>query len=99
MSKQKGKKKLPRNSAALAAKMRNSGGRMKHKLEPQKGAKNKQVELLEDEEDKPENRPCPRGLSDFLLNDLCICDESPDGKMRGCPVCDPQEEDEEEFDL
>lgn len=39
-------KKLPRNGAARAARLRNSSGPMKHRNEPRKGAKNDQPELL-----------------------------------------------------
>lgn len=45
--KKKIKKKLPRNGSALAAKMR-KGGPMKHRLEPKKGAKNTQAEIMEE---------------------------------------------------
>lgn len=49
--------KVPRNTSALAAKSRTSGGPMKHRLEPKKGAKNEQAELLAeltDDEDEHE---------------------------------------------
>lgn len=40
-------KRIPRNTSALAAKSRN-GGFMKHRLEPKKGAKNEQAEILDE---------------------------------------------------
>ena len=42
----KDKKILPRSGTAVAAMHRNSGGPMKHRLAPKKGAKNDQPELL-----------------------------------------------------
>jgi hypothetical protein len=45
--KKKTTKKIPRNGSALAAKMRH-GGPMKHRLEPKKGAKNTQAEIIDE---------------------------------------------------
>lgn len=47
MKKNKSTKRIPRNTSALAAKSR-KGGVMKHRLEPKKGAKNEQAEILSD---------------------------------------------------
>lgn len=46
MSKIEIPKKLPRNGAARAARLRNSSGPMKHRLEPRKGAKNEQQHYI-----------------------------------------------------
>ena len=58
------KKTIPRNTSALAAKSRKAGP-MKHRLEPKKGAKNEQKEILEDynecicQLDDDDNYYCP----------------------------------------
>ena len=63
-------KKLPRNGSALAAKMR-KGGPMKHRLEPKKGATNKQAEILEDANRALEEISCERcGDVAFICNAL-----------------------------
>lgn len=60
----KQKTKTPgRNPYANSAKARKAGGPMKHRLEPQKGAKNEQRELLDDacicDDVDVELTPCP----------------------------------------
>lgn len=47
--------KVPRNTSALAAKSRTSGGPMKHRLEPKKGAKNEQAELLKEADEEADD--------------------------------------------
>lgn len=48
MKKQKSKKKAPLRSGTAVAAMMRHGGPMKHRLEPKKGAKNEQAEILKE---------------------------------------------------
>jgi hypothetical protein len=45
------KKEKDRNSSALSAKKRKSGGPMKHRLQEKDGAKNEQAEILSEIDD------------------------------------------------
>jgi hypothetical protein len=69
------KKTIPRNGAALAAKMRSSGGPMKHKLTPKGGAKNEEKELLSEIESDINCSLCGRDMDEpktyNILTVLC----------------------------
>jgi hypothetical protein len=70
----KSKKKLPRNGSALAAKSRKAGiSPMKHRLEPKKGAKNDQSDLLNQTIDEDEIIGC---LPTHCMNGKTCCPET-----------------------
>jgi hypothetical protein len=91
---------IPRNGSALAARMRNSGGYMKHRLEPKKGAKNDQPELLEEADlivgcEHNPKQYCEACIKSLRLSDPCedcTCDDPDPGISRGCPIHDIQED-------
>lgn len=56
---------IPRNPAALPAKMRNSAGPMRHRLQPRGGARNDMLELLDEYEQDCDDT---QELDDSLLN-------------------------------
>lgn len=79
----KNKTKKSRSGVHRAAISRVSAGPMKHRLEPKKGSKNEQAELLNE-----------------VMPVDCICDDPDPGIVRGCPVHDPANNDDEyETDL